>query len=267
MSERQLVRVDQQGPVLHVQLDYADMGNAFSLSMLDQLTRVFTTMQDDTTVRAMVLSGAGDDFSLGGQRAEFEGLHADPQGGQMRVLGNKAMRMCDALARSNVVKIARMQGKAVGAGVVVSLLCNLRVASDEATFRLPEAGLQVPPAWGGILGRLIQTIGHSAASELLLTSRVVRAEEALALGLVHKVVPEDQLDSQVDRWLRPMMRRQDNGSLRTMIDMLNAYAGSASLVNGAVLDPGLLASAVALDPRNQPGHGMSLTSTGAETRL
>ncbi|GAA3746838.1 enoyl-CoA hydratase/isomerase family protein [Streptomyces tremellae] len=251
MSTYKLVRVERthNGDVLEVTLDSPETGNAFSLAMIEELTDVFTSMQDDRSVRAMVLSGAGENFGLGGQRSEFEGLNASDGGDDMWTLGRKARRMCSVLAESDKVKIAKVHGKAVGAGFVVPLLCNLRVATQAATFRLPEAGLGVPPAWGGILGRLIKVIGHSAATELVLTSRVVRAEEARQLGVVHAVVPDEEgaLDTQVERWLRPMLRRRDNGSLATTVAILNAYADTSDQMNGAGLDIPLLASSVAMN--------------------
>ncbi|NEE12246.1 enoyl-CoA hydratase/isomerase family protein, partial [Streptomyces sp. SID7499] len=129
------VRTRREGPVLHVELHAPDTGNAVTEAMLDELLDIVAA--PDPEVRVLVLSGAGDDFCLGGDRTEFAGwLEEDPAGRGIRVAGEKARRVCEAISGGRAVTIARVQGKAVGAGFALALACDLRVGADTASFRL-----------------------------------------------------------------------------------------------------------------------------------
>ncbi len=150
------VRRRREGAVLYVELHAPDTGNAVTEAMLDELLAVVAV--PDPEVRVLVLSAAGDDFSLGGDRAEFaDWLAEDPSGRGIRVAGEKARRVCEALSGSRAVTIARVQGKAVGAGFALALACDLRVGAENASFRLPELALGLPTAWGGLLPRARRT--------------------------------------------------------------------------------------------------------------
>ena len=164
------LRVIPEGPVLRVELNSPETGNAVSGLILDELLAVLGTLQDETGVRVLILSGAGPDFCLGGDRREFgELLAADPGGAELRALANKARRVCDALATANAVTIARLQGGVIGAGMALAVFCDLRVGADTCRFRLPELALGMPPAWGGALPRLLNETGAARIRELILT--------------------------------------------------------------------------------------------------
>lgn len=244
MHDFKSLLVSQEGPVLRVQLNYPETGNAISGPILDELLAVLGALDDETGIRVLVLSGAGDDFCLGGDRAEFPALlAADPSGVELRALANKARRVCDALATTDVVTIARLHGGVVGAGVGLAVFCDLRVGADNCRFRLPELGLGVPPAWGGIMPRLLSEGGAARVRELILTADNFDAVTAQELSLLHKVVPEDQLDSTVTRWTKPLIRRSP-AALRTAKLMMNGYAGAHRLADASLFDAELLSSAL-----------------------
>ncbi|WP_330315928.1 enoyl-CoA hydratase/isomerase family protein [Streptomyces platensis] len=236
--------VTQEGPVLTVQLNRAETGNALCGEMLDELLTVLGALDDDSGIRVLVFSGAGEDFCLGGDRAEFPALLAeDPSGAGLRALGNKARRVCDALASTDAVTIARLHGGVVGAGVGLAVFCDLRVGADTCRFRLPELGLGVPPAWGGIMPRLLHEAGAARIRELILTADNFDATTAQELSILHKVVPEEQLDSAVTRWIKPLVRRSPS-ALRTAKLMLNSYANANRLADATLFDAELLSSAL-----------------------
>ncbi|MCK7621535.1 enoyl-CoA hydratase/isomerase family protein [Streptomyces sp. RS10V-4] len=236
--------VSQDGPVLTVRLNVPETGNAVSGAVLDDLLTVLGALDDETGIRVLVLSGAGDDFCLGGDRAEFPALLAeDPRGLALRALGNKARRVCDALATTEVVTIARLHGGVVGAGVGLALFCDLRAGADTCRFRLPELGLGVPPAWGGIMPRLLHEVGAAKVRELVLTADNFDAETARELSILHKVVPEDELDAAIARWTKPLVRRSPS-ALRTAKLMMNAYGSANRLADASLFDAELLSSAL-----------------------
>ncbi|QXE34102.1 enoyl-CoA hydratase/isomerase family protein [Streptomyces sp. GMY02] len=245
MEDFKALHVLQEGPVLKVRLNSPETGNAVSGPLLDELLAVLDGVHDDPGIRLLILSGAGDDFCLGGDRAEFPSLlGAHPGGAGLHSLGNKARRMCDALASVHAVTVARLHGGVIGAGLGLAVFCDLRVGADNCRFRMPELGLGVPPAWGGVLPRLLHEAGAARIRELMLTAENFDAARAAELSILHKVVPQEELDSTVERWTKPLLRRSP-AALRTTKAMLNAYAGANRLADATFFDAELLTSAVA----------------------
>ncbi|MEU7299599.1 enoyl-CoA hydratase/isomerase family protein [Streptomyces sp. NPDC007206] len=239
---RRTLRTHREGPVLTVELNTPEQGNTVTDALLDDLLAV---LQDqDPAVRVLVLTGSGDDFCLGGDRGEFtRHLAHDPTGSGIRFSGTKARRVCEALTGNPAVTIARVHGKAVGAGVALALACDLRVGSEDATFRLPELALGLPTAWGGLLPRLISEVGAARVREIVLTGRVVTAAEAQSLSLLQKVVPAHELDAAVAEWARPVVRRPQ-AALRVTKALLNSLSAASRLADVSALDPELMAAVV-----------------------
>ncbi|MFJ9951031.1 enoyl-CoA hydratase/isomerase family protein [Kitasatospora sp. NPDC091207] len=237
------VRVERRDAVLYVELDSPGTGNAVTAAMLEELLAVLAV--PDPAVRAVVLSGAGADFCLGGDRDEFaDSLGVDPTGGGIRTSGTLARRVCEAITNSPAVTVARVQGRAIGAGFALALACDLRVGADTAGFRLPELTLGLPVAWGGLLPRLLHEVGAARAREIILTGRPVGAAEAYNLSILQRVVPEQDLDQAVAEWVRPVTRRPE-AALRVTKTLLNSHAAATRLADTSVLDAELMASVLA----------------------
>ncbi|MEK2478591.1 MULTISPECIES: enoyl-CoA hydratase/isomerase family protein [Streptomyces] len=253
MHDFKTLLVTHEGPVLRVRLNSPETGNAVSGLILDELLTVLGALDDETGIRVLILSGEGDDFCLGGDRSEFPELLAEDRGGlALRALGNKARRVCDALATTDVVTIARLHGAVVGAGVGLAIFCDLRAGADTCRFRLPELGLGVPPAWGGIMPRLLNEVGAARVRELILTASNFDAATARELSILHTVVPEDELDAAVARWTRPLVRRSPT-ALRTAKVMMNAYGNANRLADATLFDAELLSSALSLGQQARRG--------------
>ncbi|MEU8692170.1 enoyl-CoA hydratase/isomerase family protein [Streptomyces sp. NPDC048665] len=237
------LRADRQGPVLTIELNVPEQGNAVTDAMLGDLLTVLG--DEDPAIRVLVLRAAGPDFCLGGDRSEFaEHLAADPTASGIRLSGTKARRVCDALTANPAVTIARVQGKAIGAGLALALACDLRVGADDATFRLPELALGLPTAWGGLLPRLISEVGAARVRELILTGRVFDATEAAALSVLQKTVPAHELDAAVSAWARPIVRRPPT-ALRVTKTLLNSLSAPTRLADASAFDAELMAAVVA----------------------
>ncbi|PVC92680.1 enoyl-CoA hydratase [Streptomyces sp. CS090A] len=235
---------------LHVELYAPETGNAVTEAMLDELLEAVTAPGPE--VRVVVLSGAGDDFCLGGDRAEFaDWLEDAPAGRGIRVAGEKARRVCEAISGNRAVTIARVQGKAVGAGFALALACDLRVGAENASFRLPEPALGLPTAWGGLLPRLIHGVGAARVRELILTGRAFDAAEAQALSVLQRVVPENELDQAVEAWAKPVVRSPE-AALRVTKALLNSYAAATRMADPSFLDAELMASVAAAGRRTPP---------------
>ncbi|WP_369387535.1 enoyl-CoA hydratase/isomerase family protein [Streptomyces sp. CG1] len=247
---RRTLRTHREGPVLTIELNNPEQGNAVTDDLLDDLLAV---LQDqDPAVRVLVLAGSGDDFCLGGDRSEFtRQLAHDPLGSDIRMTGIKARRVCDALTTNPAVTIARVHGKAIGAGFALALACDLRVGSEDATFRLPELALGLPTAWGGLLPRLISEVGAAHVREIVLTGRAVTAAEAQSLSILQRVVPAQELDAAVAAWARPIVRRPQS-ALRVTKTLLNSLSSASRLADVSALDAELMAAVV-----TEAHHGRS----------
>jgi enoyl-CoA hydratase/carnithine racemase len=157
------------------------------------------------------------------------------------------------------VTVARVQGYAVGGAVVLISACDIRFASDEAVFKIPEVELGIPLTWNGI-PRLVRDIGPTMTKELVMTCRNFGADEAKAIGFVNHVVPGSDLDNRVDGFAAELAERpsvpvavtkaQVNGVCRAMgIGATGVTDGD--LLMGMATDPDSRAAAMRYIERHQ----------------
>ncbi len=185
MGHVHLERVDAIGLVT---LDRPEKLNALTLSMYDDLAAAFDDVRDDPGIGVAVLTGRGDRaFCVGADLTESIPALAEGRFDISRWDGahQKHTRLFKPV-------IAAVNGLCLGGGFEVMLSTDLRIASDRATFALPEPGVGVVPA-GGTLVRLARQIPYAWAMELLLTGDPIDAETALRRGLLNRVVPHEQL--------------------------------------------------------------------------
>ena len=197
------VRTSQDGDVLNVTLDRPDQLNAQTPMTWSALAAVGESLDDD--VRVVVLRGAGRSFSAGLDRSLFSPEPGIPGGlgdlgrlsdeeAQERIRGYQAGFRW--LRSPGIVSVAAVHGHAIGAGAQLALACDLRVLTDDAQIRLPEATLGLVPDLTGT-STLVELVGYSRALEICLTGRAVGAAEARAIGLANIVVPAAELDGTV----------------------------------------------------------------------
>jgi len=189
MTEYEGFRVESAGGVATVTLDVPDKFNRVTLGARAQLDEVFREIGADESVRFVVVTGAGGAFTAGGDIAGF--LEASPEE-LSRLHWNVA-----APERCSKPVIARLQGYAFGVGLELALACDFRIAADDVELALPEVKLGMIPGSGGTQ-RLVRLIGLARAKDAIMRGRRIGAEEALALGLVTRVVPAAELDAAVD---------------------------------------------------------------------
>jgi enoyl-CoA hydratase len=158
--------------------------------VLEELHAAFSAIKADEEVRVVVLTGSGEKaFVAGADIAEF--AQFDVTEGES--LAKKGQDLVfDFIANMTKPVIAAVNGFALGGGLELALSCHIRIASTNARMGLPETSLGVIPGYGGTQ-RLAQLIGRGRATELILTCRMMGAEEALHTGLVSRVVPQEEL--------------------------------------------------------------------------
>ena len=163
--------------------------NALNSETLKDLDTVIEDLEKDANIYAVILTGAGEkSFVAGADIAEMKDLN-EAQGEEFGALGNKVFLRLENL---NKPVIAAIQGFALGGGCEISMACDIRIASEKALFGQPEVGLGITPGFGGTQ-RLPRIVGLGKAKELIYTAQNIKADEALRIGLVNKVVPLEDL--------------------------------------------------------------------------
>ncbi len=183
----------QEGPIVVVTLNRPEIRNAISDSdMIESFISIIDRINKDQRVRAVILTGAGKSFSSGGNLKKIGDL-ATLSPVEIRTWYiNGIQRIPRALFALEVPIIAAVNGAAVGAGCDLACMCDIRIASESASFAESFVKLGIIPGDGGAWF-LPRVVGLSKAYEMAFTGDAINATEALACGLVSKVVPDEQL--------------------------------------------------------------------------
>jgi enoyl-CoA hydratase/carnithine racemase len=176
-------------------LNRPDKRNAMNTALLDGLRARVDALEDDRDVRVIVVRGAGTAFCSGMDLNELSRrqAEADPETGVTAVL--------QRIERSRHPTIAMVHGDAFAGGCELALHCDLRIAAEGARFAMPLArlGIVVPFPLGQ---KLVEIVGPAAAREILLTARPFDARRAREIGMVHRVVPADEIETATDEMAR-----------------------------------------------------------------
>jgi 2-ketocyclohexanecarboxyl-CoA hydrolase len=184
--------------VVRITLNRPEVYNAFRNQTLEELIEALRRADEEKSANVMVLTGAGEKaFCTGGDQK----VHNNEAGlyGPRGTVGMPIEEMQTALRDLRKVSIARVQGFAIGGGNVFATICDITIASDKAQFGQvgPRVG-SVDPGWG--TAYLARIVGEKKAREMWFTCQRYSAQEAKEMGLVNKVVPHAELDTEVDRW-------------------------------------------------------------------
>jgi enoyl-CoA hydratase/carnithine racemase len=187
--------VSLSGGIATLAIDNPSKHNALDLEMWKAFPDIMVALDRDPQVRVVVVKGAGQEsFASGADIGEFATLRADAEGGRLYEATNEAAFW--AVAHCSKPVIAMIRGFCLGGGFGLALSCDLRVASESAIFGIPAArlGIGYPP---GAMKLVTAAVGASAANDLFFTARRIDAQEAGRLGVVQRVVTEDQLETTV----------------------------------------------------------------------
>jgi len=190
------VRLDRDGAVATVTLNRPERRNSLSDAMLTDLGAVVSELRDDPAVRIVILTGAppvfsaGADAGLKSSMSPEERRHAmATRKSQFRRLFERVNTMLEGLEQ---ITVCAVNGHAIGGGWGLTLACDFRIAAAEAQFWIPEVDLGVPLGVASTT-RFVRLVGAARAKEIILECRRYSAEEARAMGLVHRVVPGNDL--------------------------------------------------------------------------
>jgi len=224
------------GGVGRILLDRPDRMNAFTFEMIDAWAAALQHCRTDDAVKVVTVTGAGGAFCSGGDIVEMaDRLDQTPEQRKNEIF-QRVQRIPLALEDLDKPVIAIVNGVATGAGMDLALMCDIRYAAESARFAETYLKVGLVPGAGGahFLPRLV---GASKALELFLTAEFVDAQEALRLGVVNKVFPDDQLADSVEkivqkianapalaaRSIKRAIRQGMRSDLRTSLDLISSH--------------------------------------------
>jgi len=180
---------EKKDDITYVTLNRPEALNVYNIQMRDDLHEVLSAIRDDSEVRVAIFKGAGEKaFCAGADLSEFLTAPSPIIARQVRFIRD----VWGLFLNIPQPLIAAVHGYVLGSGIEIALCCDIRIASEDVRFGLPEVGLGIIPAAGGTQ-TLPRVIGRARALEMLLTNRWMTAEEAYQCGLVNQVVPRDKL--------------------------------------------------------------------------
>ena len=188
MSADELL-LECDGPVALITVNRPAVLNAISFQVLDTLRRMLLSLQADATVRAIVITGAGEKSFIAGADINELARQTPVTGRDVARAGQGVFTLVETLGKP---VIAAINGYALGGGCELALACTIRLAADTAKFGQPEINLGIIPGYGGTQ-RLPRLVGAGRALEMMLTGVPISAAEALRIGLVNRVVPAAEL--------------------------------------------------------------------------
>lgn len=214
-----MIELDARDGVAWLRLARPEALNALNRALTSALEGALDRVaaMDDVTV--LVVSGRGRAFCAGNDIAEMATLSGD----EAEALATRQARLMARFAELPQVTIAAVEGHALGGGLMLAIAQDLRIASDRARFGLPEVTLGFNPAYG--IARVLDVLGGGAARELLLTARTLRADEALRLGLVNRVVAAATLEASAAAWAGEIARSPRDGIAATKKIVADLRAG------------------------------------------
>jgi enoyl-CoA hydratase/carnithine racemase len=208
--------VERESGVAVLTVQRPDRLNALDTHTLDELWQAALDLQKDDAVRSVILTGAGDRAFVAG--ADVSEIARDtPDGARQRALYGQ--RVFDLIEHLGKPVIAAVNGFALGGGCELAMACTLRLAADSARFGQPEINLGLIPGFAGTQ-RLARLVGRTKALEMILTGEPITAQEALAIGLVNRVFPVEELMPRA-RSLAADLAGKPRMALRYALDAVN----------------------------------------------
>lgn len=189
-----LVRIETEGRVATVSFDTGSKANALSQKLMRELTEAAKRFHGDPAISAVILTGRADNFTLGADLKDPEGVDVRKLGySERRIRLRNGPDMCAAWEQVDALTLCAIEGWCVGGGAALSAFCDLRVASSEATFYVPEVERGMNMSWGSI-PRFVALVGPARTKRIAGLCEKIGAETAFAWGLYdHLAAPGEAL--------------------------------------------------------------------------
>ncbi len=200
MSSMKYVQIDLQTDIAVLKIHRPEALNAMNLDVISELSRAIDLISVDQGIKVLIITGSGDRSFCAGADISYM---VDIDAVTAEKYASSAQSMLNKIEKMEKPVIAAINGFALGGGCELALVCDLRIASENAKMGQPEVTIGIPPGWGGTQ-RLLRIIGPAKAKEMIFTGKMISAQEAESIGLVNKVVSltnedKSQLDSSLDQ--------------------------------------------------------------------
>jgi enoyl-CoA hydratase len=239
------VEVVREGAVAVVTVNRPEALNSLDAETNEGLLAAARELSADGSIRAVVLTGGGDKSFVAGADIAAMSTLTPEQARQWGALGQAVM---SAIEASPQPWVAAVNGFALGGGCELALACDIRLAAENAKFGQPEINLGITPGFGGTQ-RLSRNVGEGWAKYLILSGRIIRAEEALRIGLVQALFPRDELMTQAMK-LAEELAGKSPLAMRYCKSAVNA-AADTDLETGQRIERDLFALAFATDDQTE----------------
>jgi enoyl-CoA hydratase/carnithine racemase len=236
---------EKKGPIAYVTLNRPKVMNALNRATIGELKAAFEDARDDSVVRGVILTGAGDKaFAAGADISEVVNETA-LQAEESTRIGQAVTSLIENLGKP---VLAAVNGFALGGGCELAMACTIRVASDSAKFGQPEVKLGIMPGYGGSQ-RLPRLVGKGRALQIILSGEVIGAQEAYRIGLVNEVVPLANLIPRAEAILNQINANGPVG-VKYSIEAVNKGMDT-SLEEGLRIEASLFAVCAATDDKKE----------------
>lgn len=235
--------VSSDGPVGLIRLNRPEALNALNLELTTELSAALSLFEDDPAIGAIVLTGSDRAFAAGADIKELrDKTFADVYAEQL------ITRTWERAARCRKPLIAAVSGHAAGGGCELALMCDIIIAADSAVLTLPETRIGVIPGAGGTQ-RLTRLVGKAVAMDMILSGREMRAEEALARGVISRIAPQDSYLSEAMTLAQKLAERSRPIMMLAKEAVNHAY--ETHLAEGIYIERRLLYATFATDDRRE----------------
>jgi len=197
------LKIEESGEICWVRIDRQEDRNALNSELIAELVRHLKTVETSENVRAIVYTGAGDSYFIGGADG-VEMMDLSPK--EAKAFSSRIQALFNKMQASPLILVAAINGLCFGGGFEFALACDLRVASENARIGLPEVKVGLIPGGGGTQ-RLPRLVGIGRAMEMILTGHLLPAEEALSVGIIHQLACRAELRSHCDEMLHKVLRQ------------------------------------------------------------
>lgn len=210
---------ESHGPVARITLNRPEARNALSMQLSEELVRVLELVRGSEAAKVLVIRGAGGTFCAGDDITEMR-RWGDANSVMRRV--RLYQEMADLLDELDKITIAAVEGHAVGGGLELTMACDFVVAAESTRWGMPEIDVGITPGWGGT-SRMSRLIGRRRTEEVNLLGALHPARRAVEWGLWNRVVPDGQLDVEVERLLE-LLDSKNHQALRQLKLVINRGA-------------------------------------------
>ncbi|WP_096188862.1 enoyl-CoA hydratase/isomerase family protein [Evansella halocellulosilytica] len=212
------IQIERSGQIAYIYIDRPEVRNALNKKTLDEMVDALHSLKIDDQVGCVVFSGSGDkSFAAGadiGQLQQKTMIDALKKGGMQQVY--------DEIENYEKPTIAMINGFALGGGCELAMACDIRIASTNAKFGLPELNLSIIPGAGGTQ-RLTRLVGKGKALELILTGKIIDGKEAELIGLISELVEPEQLQKKTEEVAKQILAK---GPLAVKLAKLSINLGA-----------------------------------------